>query len=171
MINKGINIIDDFLPLSLAEELLEEFKGKKSCDMTNRNHWDEDIIEDSKIVLINRIEGSLRESLKRRVNSEFNSDFNWSTLFYRWTTGSFIPPHLDYGIDYACTIHLNKDYKPKNGGMFLFKEKPDDHHWIGVEPIFNRAVIVDTRGGSDVWHQVTPVVSKFDRMSIQMFWN
>lgn len=169
MLKKGLNIIDDFLPLGLAEELLKEFKDKKSCDFTNRNHWDQDIIEDSKIVLINEIKDGLRDSLLSRVNKEFNNNLNWSTLFYRWTTGSYIPPHLDYDINYACTIHLNKNYHPKYGGMFLFKEERDDHHWIGIEPIFNRAVIADTKDESDIWHQVTPVVSKFDRISIQMF--
>jgi Rps23 Pro-64 3,4-dihydroxylase Tpa1-like proline 4-hydroxylase len=170
MLKKGLNIIDDFLPLDLAEELLKEFKDKKSCDLTNSKHWDKDILEDSKIILINQIKGPLADSLISRVNSEFDSNFDWSTLFYRWTTGSYIPPHLDYGIDHACTIHLNKDYNPKYGGMFLFKEEQNDHHWIGIEPIFNRAVIADTKGEPDIWHQVTPVVSKFDRMSIQMFW-
>ena len=55
--------------------------------------------------------------------------------------------------------------------MFLYKESPDSKHWIGVEPIFNRAVLSDTSDGVDMMHQVTPVTSKFDRLSIQMFGN
>lgn len=167
-----LKIINSFLELNLANQILNEYKDKDGCDRTNRTHWDQDIKGDSTTVLVNDIDSRFMASLAKRVNEEFNTkNIGFSAMFYRWSPLSYIPPHLDYDITYAVTIHLNRNYNPKNGGMFLYKKHPEDPCWIGVEPMFNRAVLADTSDGIDIWHQVTPVTSRFDRLSIQMFGN
>jgi hypothetical protein len=167
----AVKIIDNYLAPDLAKLIMSKFKDKQGCDRTNRTNWDDDIRENSTVILVNDI-NDYRHLLSERANQEFGTEnVTFSAMFYRWTPLSYIPPHLDYDLTYAISIHLNENYNPKNGGMFLYKESPDSKHWIGVEPIFNRAVLSDTSDGVDMMHQVTPVTSKFDRLSIQMFGN
>lgn len=165
-----IKIIDNFLEPSMAKVITKKYKNLEGCDRTNRTHWDDDILEDSTVVLVNDVV-NYKMLLNEKVNSAFNTNIEFSAMFYRWTPLSYIPPHLDYDLNYAVTIHLNENYNAKNGGMFLYKENASDRDWIGVEPVFNRAVLADTSDGVDIWHQVTPVTSRFDRLSIQMFGN
>lgn len=165
-----IKIIDNFLEPIIAEIITKKYKDLKGCDRTNRTHWDDDIIENSTVVLVNDMV-NYKALLNEKVNSEFGTNVEFGVMFYRWTPLSYIPPHLDYNLTYAATIHLNENYNAKNGGMFLYKANQGDRDWIGIEPIFNRAVLADTSDGVDVMHQVTPVTSRFDRLSIQMFGN
>jgi len=165
-----IKVIDNFLDTGIAQIITNKYKDMQGCDRTNRTHWDNDILENSNIILVNDIE-NYDTLLKEKVNGEFGTNINFSVMFYRWTPLSYIPPHLDYDLNYAATIHLNENYNAKNGGMFLYKVNRGDRDWIGIEPVFNRAVLADTSDGGDIEHQVTPVTSRFDRLSIQMFGN
>lgn len=169
----ALEVIDNFLPEDLAKSITEKYSSAQGCDRTNRTNWDDDIIEYSTVVLVNDIDVPLYSQLLRdRVKEHYHpitKDVHFSTMFYRWTPSSYIPPHLDYHTDFAISIHLNEDYDPKDGGMFLYKNERSDRDWIGIEPIFNRAVLASTVDGPDIFHQVTPVTSKSDRKSIQMF--
>ncbi len=168
-----LKVIDDFLPKDLAKAILEKYSNTQGCDRTNRTNWDNDIIDHSTVVLVNNIDVPVySQLLQDKVQQYYHpiaKDVHFSTMFYRWTPFSYIPPHLDYHTDFAVSIHLNENYDPRDGGMFLYKNKQSDRDWIGIEPIFNRAVLASTIDEPDIMHQVAPVTSKSDRKSIQMF--
>lgn len=162
-------IFDDFLPEDLCESMIEEYANKDQVDRTNRTHWSKQITERSNIVLVNDLDKKYADVIfqimaGREPFKEMCKKSPLSALFYRWTPLSYIPPHQDDGIPYALTIHLNKKYIPNYGGLYLFKPSGRDN-WVGVEPIYNRAVYAS----GNAWHMVTPVTNDKDRLSIQVF--
>jgi hypothetical protein len=160
-----IRVIENMLPESFCDELITKYQKKNEVDRTNRTHWGEDIIDYSMIVLVNDLEEYERTRLLTWVNNYLNFPVSSSAMFYRWTFNSYIPPHADGHVKTALTIHLNKDYHPKEGGIFLYQDKWGSRDWIGVEPRYNLGVFVT----GDVHHAVTPVTSNRDRLSIQLF--
>jgi len=170
MVEPEVNIIDNIIPVDLCYELISKYSNLDKVDRTNKSYWSDGIIDHSTTVLVNELNnherGRILEHLHNYLPQIHNCYFN--AMFYRWSHHSYIPPHNDGHVDHAITIHLNEDYLTKEGGVFMYKLSSKPHQndcWTGVEPLFNRTV--HSAGLVDHW--VTPVTSRRDRLSLQLF--
>ena len=187
--NKPV-ITENLLPDDLCRSLIEEFQHKSEVDYTNhhrgsirggipsyapgvgnlRGDTHREDFKSSSYVLVNDITGRTKEKLfkvMRENNMPFSSKS--SCMFYRWSTFSYYPTHADMGMARLASIYLNEDYRTCDGGMYLYKDD-ERNEWIGIEPSFNKSVYFDqTNHPEGTLHMVTPVTSRKERMSIQMF--
>jgi Rps23 Pro-64 3,4-dihydroxylase Tpa1-like proline 4-hydroxylase len=84
-------------------------------------------------------------------------------MFYYWTPGSHIPWHNDSIYNGGITIHLNENWNPDHGGIFLFE---DGNNIRGIYPKINTAV----EQFGKVHHCVCPTTTHSDvRRTIQFF--
>ena len=161
---KDIIVIDNILPEDLCGQLINKYKNFESCDRTNITSWPDFIVKNSNVVLVNDLNNWETNIILNRLKNYLPQIYNepFRAMFYRWTTGSYIPPHDDGHIDHAITIHLNQNYEEESGGLFMYRMKDSDH-WTGIEPIYNRMVYTYGR----VRHWTTPTHTT--RLSLQLF--
>jgi len=147
----NITIIDNILPPELCDELILKYTQRSGASVINAVNE-----------LNNHERGRVVEYLNNYLPTIYGCYFN--AMFYRWTHLSHVPIHDDGDVGHAITIYLNKDYRTREGGVFLYR-LDDKSHWTGVEPIYNR--LVHAEGKVD--HFVTPVTSERDILSLQLF--
>ncbi len=165
-IEKRAEIIDNLLPEELCERILENYANRNQIDRTSRHTWPDSIMAPTTgICLVNDIDRGLSQEIIRTISerTSFTTDKE-IVMFYRWTPLGYITKHSDYGYAGGISIYLNKDYKTEDGGVFMYRLNDDDN-WTGVEPIYNRACILQ----GDVSHWTTPVTGNKDRISMQIF--
>jgi len=155
----NITIIDNVLPAELCDELISKYAQCGSADSISRKDY-------STCVLVNELNNHERGRLVEHLNNYLPSvyGYNFTAMFYRWTHLSYIPV-CDYShVTHSITVHLNKNYNVREGGVFLYRLNGESH-WTGVEPVYNR--LVHTEGRVDQF--VTPVTSNRDKLSLQLF--
>jgi hypothetical protein len=154
-------VIDDFLHVELANGLLSEFPAiemmPKSRDYAFGNkhelssvgaagHFSQTYCE---AVTGEEFQNFLRQLTNRDVfvDPQFHGGG-----FHQGADGSFLDMHVDFNIHpinkdwhriVNCLLYLNKDWDHSFGGELLIKSTPESDP-IGIEPTFNRAVIMVT---------------------------
>lgn len=184
MIQQDVEIIDDFLPPSLADRLSKYVQsvfemgsglGGFNHQFATNTNWPLQLTVDQipDFILIHILqqsneEGILLNSEIDKVVNDFLSDYpakivHGSYVQY-FTPQSQIGWHPDVSPDNrigAFTLYLNRTWKHEYGGHFLYVD--DNGEQQMVLPKFNRAVI--TRSG--VMHKVMPIVGRHMRKSLQ----
>lgn len=157
-------VIDDFLPEAFAEGLYEEILALQDLTQSNdyifaKNKFEHPSLQDI---------GSYGEELKRfLVCGEFAealSAMYGTTLFvdpnftgggvHRGGSGSFLDMHADFerhpGQDQwvrelNILLYMNRDWRPEYGGSLDLKNG-ETGKTLSIEPLFNRCVLMLTKG-------------------------
>ncbi len=176
-----IYITDNFLPHELYIECynyaISKYNSNELAFKTN-NLWDNEIVMDSKPILIHTLDNShnLYNKLKSYIinNSELSNNLELTNShlsdlnFYFYTPGAHIPWHNDINHVGGITIYLNKEWKDNWGGALLYKHNDSKMIDGGIYPKQNRAIIIT----NNIAHTVIPTTCSSDiRISIQCFVN
>ena len=173
-------ILDDFLPLEVAEEIYNQFPKPSKMRLLNspgelkfkysyvkdESSLLKDIylaIQDSKVIrVIEEITGIMNQ-----VSNQSKNTGIISTLL----KGHYINPHLDNSHDVDKKLYqtlnllyyVSPNWHLKNGGNYeLWDESVKSR--IIVPSLFNRLVVTETNQTS--WHSVNPVVCNQSRCCI-----
>lgn len=111
----------------------------------------------------------LEQLYAKGIIDDINKEY--SVMNYIGTRLSYIPWHNDFTWDESVTIYLNEEWPDDWGGMFLYKQKPEDNKVFGYQPKFNTAVKQNQGQTIGTWHTVTlvSVASQCPRVTIQIF--
>ena len=161
---KGYVVVDNFLPLSVADKLETLFTAQKDwkyLDQIRENHYkhafktdsiffpDEDDVYLAKFWISNKlyldIENIFNEFFKPKLNEISNSEpLEFDTRCYKLESGDFYRTHVD---DYAgiigSTFYLNKKWCWDWGGILHIGEKDDS--LTSIFPKYNRLIVHDMK--------------------------
>ncbi len=154
-------VLDDFLELDLAEQLLSEFPAidamPRSRDYVFGSKHELSSVEASGAAGRRfhqvMVSDGFRHFLRATTGFEvFVDEQFFGGGFHQGGDGSFLDMHVDFNVhplhkEWLRTlnilVYLNKDWKPEYDGRLLVKAAPDDEP-REIEPVFNRAVIMLT---------------------------
>lgn len=169
MIDKKIRVIENFFSLELISKIHQYVvdNSPNHCWRIN-DMWGPDLIAGSPsipIMDLSIFHDELIDESKKHIKEVVDFDLPFP-MFYACPHNSFIGWHEDY-TPINISVYLNEGWDKRYGGILLY-EDPEDKKIKGIEPFFNRAVIMP----KNVMHSVTPVspVSLDRRYSIQMFY-
>jgi hypothetical protein len=105
-------------------------------------------------VLSTGIEGEMKERILKEIQLFLPECQEYILQYYIWQQHSGIAVHDDSGKVFGATIYLNDTWEPKNGGIFLYKDKDKPGpEWTAILPERNTMVINDNKEK----HMVTSV--------------
>ena len=157
-------VLDKDFALDLYKESMFTMRSGKPAWKTN-SHWDEDVVQDSGIVLIKDYETAIAVKIISQLFNKGIIDHKvWKAMNYVWMPKSYIPWHNDKDQD-AITIYLNPEWNGNWGGVFLYSDEPNVHV-KGFVPHFNSAV----KNTSALFHSTSLLTeSAMPRVTIQLF--
>ena len=160
----GMIIIDDFLPLDVANKLEQLYTSENKWDIVDQvreNHYSHVFKMDSSMFpkkdevymahfkrsnfLENNISDTFEKFFKPKLNELADSDLSdFDIRCYKLDIGDFYRTHID---DYAGTIgttfYLNKNWCWDWGGILHIGEKDDS--LTSIFPKYNRLVVHDMK--------------------------
>jgi len=166
-------VLDNFLPLELANQLLVEIAGNTEIRKSNDYIFARNKFENPSLQHIGPAAVSLRELLLSIEFAEVLSDMYGRELFvdpdfvggglHRGGEGSFLDMHVDFGQhprnkrwirELNLLLYLNVDWQPEYGGHLQLRHK-DTGETAAIEPIFNRMVLMQTK--AHTFHGYNPI--------------
>lgn len=165
----GVRVIDNFLPISMIEEIHEYVSSNVTEYVWRPNTviWDPGLTSGSPAIMLMALDFIKDEILnvcKMHLGEEFMSGLTAPyPVFYDSPRGSYVNWHTDK-TPVGISIYLNEFWDRDWGGLFLY----DDGSGIkGIKPEFNRAVVAT----ANIPHCVSPVslISAQHRYSVQLF--
>ena len=158
-------VIDDFLDPEVAQRLLDEFP--KPEDMPkSRDYVFSDKRELSTLDRHTDTSHSLHDALVSPEFTDFLSELVGRPVFvdpeyvgggfHAGAPGSYLDLHTDFNLHPVhhewhrmlnILIYLNPDWDPAWGGQLQLTDSPD-HEGLTVDPLFNRAVIMESTDSS-----------------------
>lgn len=160
-------VIDNFLPLSVAEAILRQFPGPDSEPFINRSSK----TQPGKFGTVNGAQIAKAPPFIQHILAMLNSypvlaflteltgieklitDPNFSGGgLHQIVGGGKLNVHADFNYEpkiglyrrLNLLIYLNKDWKESNGGYLELWDRNLEKRWQNVEPAFNRCVIFNT---------------------------
>ncbi|TKJ18787.1 2OG-Fe(II) oxygenase [Blastococcus sp. CCUG 61487] len=154
-------IIDDFLDVETAENLLAEFPSPDAMPKS-RDYVFGDKHELSSVAEQGPTSKAFYDALMSDKFKQFISTLTGKDLFvdpafhgggfHQSGDGGFLDTHVDFNMhplhsNWLRTLnvlyYVNKDWKPEYDGRLLVKTSPDAEP-IAIEPLFNRGLIMVT---------------------------
>ena len=109
----------------ISRKSLEVLNDPDSTYRTNFTSWGQIIVKDSAVVLIHDVIDIDVKDIVQRVSKEKITDkkirFN-NIMFYYWSNQSYIPWHDDGHVENACTVYLDREWAPENGGLYQYQD-------------------------------------------------
>jgi Rps23 Pro-64 3,4-dihydroxylase Tpa1-like proline 4-hydroxylase len=156
-------VIDNFLPDSLANDLLAEINQYNDFQKSNDYIFAKNKFESPSLEKIGPNCAAIKEFLLSRDVSKALSTVYGKELFvdpyftggglHRGGEGSYLDMHTDFSIhplnhnwmrELNLILYLNKDWKQKYGGNLELRNSLTNHP-NSIEPLFNRMIIMLTK--------------------------
>ncbi|MEY4427945.1 MAG: hypothetical protein RLZZ182_634 [Pseudomonadota bacterium] len=156
-------VLDDFLPLDVANGVLSEIKANQDFQKSNDYIFAKNKFESPRIENLGPFGAQIRDFLLSPDFASAISDMFGHTLFvdpefiggglHRGGEGSFLDMHADFNLHPAhrrwirelnLLLYLNKDWQPEYGGCLELLD-PRTGQSASVEPRFNRMVLMLTK--------------------------
>lgn len=187
-------VIDDFLPMNVAERVLREFPGTNEAPFLDRTSQH----QPGKFGTVNGAQIAKASPFLQHLLAMMNSyvilnfltgltgiqklfpDPNFSGGgLHQIIAGGKLDIHADFNLDprsglyrrINLLIYLNKDWKPENGGYLELWNKTLTERHQNIAPIFNRCVIFNTDRHSYHGHTV-PIAgpAEITRKSLALYY-
>lgn len=158
-----VAILDDFLPLKMADGLLAEIECDQDYRKSNDYIFAKNKFESPRIESLGPIGQSLRDFLLSSPAAEALSRMYGRPIFvdpdfvggglHRGGEGSFLDMHVDFNLhprhrrwvrDLNILLYLNKDWQPAYGGCLDLRNSITGET-VAIEPRFNRMVLMLTK--------------------------
>ena len=162
-----LNTQENFLSDSLLQKL-GEFTYSEPPLRSNITSWEGFLIGASSAILIQDIEGELKNDLVSEIKNKLDIDFSGCTFectYVLGTRGSFLQWHNDGNHFYSITVFMNDNWDRNYGGAFMYEI---DDVVTAVYPKRNKAVLMKppVEHGTSATSQDAPL-----RQTVQVFIN
>ena len=118
-----INTQENFFSESLMEKLTE-FTYSNPPLRANLTAWDPNIVGSSSAILIQDINGDLKNDLVSEIEGKIDIDFSDCDFYCSYvlgTRGSFLQWHNDKSHYYTITVFMNDGWSYNFGGAFMYE--------------------------------------------------